>query len=356
MKILYGIQGTGNGHISRARMMAKYFQENNADVTFLLSGRKPEKLFDREFFGDLQHRQGLTFAVKNGNIDYIKTAAGNNIFRLIQDIRKLETQHYDLVISDFEPVTAWAAKLRKTPVLTIGHQYAFDHKIPLAGDSMVTRFIMKIFTPAQTRVGLHWHHFDSDILPPIVDPLLERAQTGTPHTLIYLPFENQQRVTEILNTFKDHAFIQYSPDLNDSQQGNVQLRKTCLDGFKRDLCSANGVISNAGFELISECLYLGIPVLAKPLHGQMEQLSNAKALSDLGYATTMDTLNPSVIGLWLNAKQEITPFAYPNVAKELVEWILNEQAEPVRSLKNRLWESVSAAASPTPVVSMAARN
>ncbi len=42
MKILYGIQGTGNGHITRARVMASCFKELGIDVDYVFSGR-PEK-------------------------------------------------------------------------------------------------------------------------------------------------------------------------------------------------------------------------------------------------------------------------------------------------------------------------
>jgi len=34
MKILYGVQGTGNGHISRARVMSKALKQQNIDVDF----------------------------------------------------------------------------------------------------------------------------------------------------------------------------------------------------------------------------------------------------------------------------------------------------------------------------------
>ena len=67
-------------------------------------------------------------------------------------------------------------------------------------------------------------------------------------------------------------------------------QKANIDGFKRDLATARGVICNTGFELISECLQWGKPVL-RPLAKQMEQLSNAAALEQLGYATTMEALN-----------------------------------------------------------------
>ena len=45
MKILYGVQGTGNGHIVRARAMADAFQQRNVEVGFLFSDREPQRYF-----------------------------------------------------------------------------------------------------------------------------------------------------------------------------------------------------------------------------------------------------------------------------------------------------------------------
>ena len=36
----------------------------------------------------------------------------NNFFQFIRDVFSLRVQEYDLVITDFEPVSAWACKLR----------------------------------------------------------------------------------------------------------------------------------------------------------------------------------------------------------------------------------------------------
>ncbi len=43
MKILYGAQATGNGHVTRARAMAPTFNKAGLDVDYLFSGRDPEK-------------------------------------------------------------------------------------------------------------------------------------------------------------------------------------------------------------------------------------------------------------------------------------------------------------------------
>jgi len=41
MKLLYAIQGTGNGHISRAIELAPYLMKE-ADIDFLISGKANE--------------------------------------------------------------------------------------------------------------------------------------------------------------------------------------------------------------------------------------------------------------------------------------------------------------------------
>ena len=51
MKILYGVQGTGQGHISRARAMARVLDRHGVEVTWLFSGRDRGALFDMDLFG-----------------------------------------------------------------------------------------------------------------------------------------------------------------------------------------------------------------------------------------------------------------------------------------------------------------
>ncbi len=64
MKILYGVQGTGNGHIARARAMSEAFKAHEVQVDFLFSGREPDKYFSMEAFGDYQTRRGFTFVTE----------------------------------------------------------------------------------------------------------------------------------------------------------------------------------------------------------------------------------------------------------------------------------------------------
>ncbi len=130
MKIFYGVQGTGNGHITRARAIAQKFKGKDVQVDWLFTGRPKDQFFEMDDFGDYQWRAGLTFATSHGNIQYFKTALRNNLIEFIRDIRGLDLSGYDLVVTDFEPVTAWAAKLQGIKTVGIGHQYAFGHQIP----------------------------------------------------------------------------------------------------------------------------------------------------------------------------------------------------------------------------------
>ncbi|GAA4104367.1 MJ1255/VC2487 family glycosyltransferase [Zhongshania borealis] len=346
MKLLYGIQGTGNGHISRARMMAKHFAARNVDVQYLFSGRAPDQYFDMAAFGDYLVYPGLSFATDKGRISNLKTLRQLRPIQFIRDLRALDLSAYDAIISDFEPLTAWAGRLQNKAVIGIGHQYAFAHDaVPENGADLRNKLIMRYFAPTKFRLGLHWDRFNGPIAPPIINPD-ERRLTADEHILVYLPFEDQQLVSAALQNISKYHFIQYSPDLTDAEIGNVSQRKTSLHGFKHDLCSARAVICNAGFELISECLHMGIPALAKPVSGQGEQLSNATALKHLKLADVMDTFSEQTIAQWLQNIPEQTPQHYPDVAEAICDWVLQGQWQENEALVSKLWQKTGNACSP----------
>ena len=56
MKILFGIQGTGNGHLSRSKIVISHLKKHNIDVDVLIYGRKKEDLWGTEELGQFQKR------------------------------------------------------------------------------------------------------------------------------------------------------------------------------------------------------------------------------------------------------------------------------------------------------------
>jgi uncharacterized protein (TIGR00661 family) len=339
MRIFYGVQGTGNGHITRARVMAKELYAAGIDVTFQFTGRPADKYFDMDIFNGFQLRTGLTFNTDKGQVNYLKTAREAKPITFIKDVKALDLSSYDLVISDFEPVTAWAAKNQKKPVLGIGHQYAFNHNIPRAGSDPIADQVMRYFAPADRGVGLHWHHFGQPILPPIIDTPETPKSIIKNKIVVYLPFEDQQEVIKLLAPFENFEFHIYAPEVIVSKFGHIICNPLSRAGFQKDLYDCSGIISNAGFELASEALQLGKKILAKPLHAQMEQISNAAALKQLGYGQTMHDMDLSVIEHWLHDNHAIH-ITYPNIANVLVKWIQNGMPEMDPDFIEDIWSTV----------------
>ena len=135
MRILCGFQAAGQGHISRALAMAHALKQHpDVEVTWLFSGRPRKRPFDMEPFGNFQHRAGLTFVTEAGRLHYIKTIMANRYWQLIRDRQRLDVIAYDLIVTDYEPVTAWAGKLKGQSALGVGHQHALGQKTPSRDD------------------------------------------------------------------------------------------------------------------------------------------------------------------------------------------------------------------------------
>ncbi|RXJ73307.1 glycosyltransferase [Veronia nyctiphanis] len=340
MKILYGVQGTGNGHISRARAMAKAFKDMpEVDVDFLFSGRPPEKYFDMDVFGDYQTRTGLSFVSHAGKVSIARTAIYNKPWKLLKEIRELDVSSYDLVISDFEPVTAWAAKKQNVPSLAVSHQAAFSFDVPKRGEGFLDTQIMRFFAPTEHKIGLHWYHFDHPILPPIVDLSHDAIPQEEDFILVYLPFEDLNEVVKLLKQF-DTEFICFHPDAKtQAVHNNVTVRPQCKEGFHDALLRCKGVMANGGFELPSEALTIGKKLLLKPLTGQFEQQSNVATLEMLGMATCMEELNANTIHQWLDAPKA-QAIDYPDVAPAIAKWLVSGDLNELPALQKELWQQV----------------
>ena len=339
MKILYGVQGTGNGHIARARAMSKAFGMRDVQVDFLFSGRDPNKYFSMEAFGDYQTRRGLTFVTEKGSVNYAKTALNNNLIQFFKEVNQLDLSTYDLVINDFEPVTAWAARKQKKPCIGISHQNAFRYPVPLKGASWLDKSVIEHFAPSQHHLGLHWYHFDQPILPPIIHTLDSQEHCDN-FVLVYLPFESIEDIADLLFHFNQQSFICYHPDVIESEViENIELRPLCHTNFQHHLHRCSGVIANGGFELPSEALSLGKKLLLKPLAGQFEQQSNVATLEDLGLASSMDSLDISAVRHWLK-EQQAESVKYPDVAQAIVHWVLQGSWDSQEELSRQLWEQV----------------
>lgn len=341
MRILYGVQGTGNGHITRARVMAAALAAYpGLEVDFLFSGRRPEHYFDMQPFGHFRCYTGLSFITENGSIALLKTLKNAQLKQFYLDVRNLDLGRYDLLLNDFEPVSAWAAKWQGKPSIGLSHQSAFRYGVPKQGQDLGSKLLMKLFAPCKTHMGVHWHNFGFPILPPIINLEIEHKPTEQNKVLVYLPFESLSSIQAVLTAFTDYRFYIYHPDIQQDQSlGHLQLRQLSRLGFEQDLASSSAVLANGGFELPSEALLLGKKLLIKPLLGQFEQESNAATLKQMNLAATMQSLDQQQIRDWL-ALPASAPVHYPNVAEALCQWLHNGADAPLTQLSAELWRQV----------------
>lgn len=337
MKILYGVQGTGNGHLTRARVMARALADAGAQVDWVFSGRPKDKFFDMEIFGDYHIYRGLTFATQSGKVHYLKTALSSNLWQLYRDIKSVNVEGYDFILNDFEPVSAWAAKRAGKKVIGISHQNAFLHDIPKQGSNIFVEWFMRSFAPVTLPIGLHWHHFNQPILPPIVEPSRYSNAFTPGHYLVYLPFAGLPDILPQLRHFADYQFYVYQPVPKAYDEGHIHVRPFSREGFQQDLHRCEGVICSTGFELSSEALQLGKKILTQPVAGQMEQQSNALALQQLGYASVTKELSVAAIEQWLPLPKP-DPIPYPDVAKALVDWLVTTGGNNINDLQKQLWQ------------------
>jgi uncharacterized protein (TIGR00661 family) len=255
----------------------------------------------------------------NGKVNYFKTFSHLNIYRFYKDIVSYDDSKYDVVISDYEPVSAQIARRNKIPSIGIGHHYAFLHKVPIIRSSLFS-YILKKFAPVDYSIGLHWHHFNQPVLPPIVPNSLKIQHPINDKILVYPPFEDKNAIAVILRKIKAHQFYIYNAISYPYNDGNLNYRPYSRHNFLSDLSDCNGVICNAGFELPSEALHLGKKILVKPLIGQIEQESNALALSQLNLANAVPALTLDIINEWIKSPSN-NPMNYPNVAEKIADWI-----------------------------------
>ena len=124
MKILYAIQGTGNGHLSRAREIIPILQKKG-ELDLLISGTQA----DVDLPHPVKYRfKGLCFIFgKKGGVDVMATYRKSNLKRLYEEIKSLPVENYDLVINDFEPVSAWACRRKNKHCVGLSHQAAVIH-------------------------------------------------------------------------------------------------------------------------------------------------------------------------------------------------------------------------------------
>jgi uncharacterized protein (TIGR00661 family) len=324
MKILYAVQGTGNGHITRALSIVPELRKR-ADTDVLLSGFSHELKLPFK----VKHRlKGLSFCFgKGGGIDYFETYRKNQIRTFLRDIKKLDLSSYDLVISDFEPVSCWASIRQKKLCIGLSNQASiFSQNVPLPKSAdLIGKLVLRHYAPTTFSVGIHYQPYNDHIFTPVLPEEIRRLENvdGSSY-LVYLPAYSLKKVRKVLGELKKEHFIVFSREVTKfTLKKNLSIYPLNRHLFIRHLAHSKGVITAAGFSATSEALFLKKKLLVIPQKGQFEQLCNASALREMG-VTVIGKLrkrNISKISEWMqNAKAVKVDF--PDNVKQIIDRVM----------------------------------
>lgn len=283
MKILFAVQGTGNGHLSRARDIYPELKKYG-EVDILVSGYQA----DLSLPYPVKYRlKGLSFIFgKHGGVSLWHTLRRLNPFHFFRDIYHLPVEDYDLVVNDFEPVSAWACKLRKVPCIALSHQSAVVHVAAPkpAVKGWAGRFILKYYAPFSDYYGFHFERYSEKIFTPVirkeVQALVPEVQ---PHYTVYLPAYDDASLIKFLHRFKGVEWQVFSKHNKEAFRfENIMISPISNETFLSSLASCTGALLGAGFEGPAEALYLYKKLMVVPMKRQYEQQCNAVAIHRLG--------------------------------------------------------------------------
>ena len=324
MKILYAIQGTGNGHLSRAIDIIPCLQQHG-DVDILVSGIQGDLLLP---FPIKYEPRGLSFIFgKSGGVSLWKTFVKTNLRKLVKSINHLPVENYDLVINDFEPVSAWACYFKNKPCIALSHQAAVLNEAYPKPETVdqVGKLILQNYAPTSAQYGFHFSGDSETIFTPVIrKQVREHEVTDGEHYTVYLPSYDDKSLLKKLSVYPDVKWDVFSKhNKKKIRDKNITSQPINNKLFTASMAASKGVLCGAGFETPAEALHLGKKLLVIPMKNQYEQHLNAEALKVMG-VPVIKGLKPKyeeVVNNWLSDGKTV-PVIYPEITQKIIDTII----------------------------------
>jgi uncharacterized protein (TIGR00661 family) len=257
--ILYGVNGEGSGHSTRAREVIVHLQRAGHRVHVASFDRGLQNL-SKDF--EVTEIFGWRLAYVNNQVRYRRTIARNLLgatkaAKSVSRLKKLANEwDIDLVVTDFEPLTSHVGHRLRVPVISIDNQhcltnarvsYPAKHRRDAAATKMVVCLMVQ-----RADAYLVTSFFNAEVtrpktflFPPILREVVLRAQPReTDHVLVYVT-SPAPALARTLSTVRCQ-FIAYGFG-REGQEGNILHKNPSLEGFLKDLVGARAIIANAGF-------------------------------------------------------------------------------------------------------------
>jgi len=300
VRIIYAVAGEGFGHSSRAHLIGQRLIDAGCDVIFAASQKS--YVYLKQYFGErVKGGFSLSFAYHKGKVAPLRTIKKTfmDIPDAVRENKALFEKHFkpfdpDIVLTDFEPFTAWWAFVKKVPFISIDNEHILtvcklEHRIRNFYPRLTAQAVTKsYYFGADAYIVFSFFNAPlknekAVLAPPIVRPIVTelKANNGD-YILLYVTTSyGKEKLLEVLSRFSKKKFVIYGFNEN-AKIGNCILKDRSTEGFLQDLAGCGGIAASAGFSLISECLYFRKKMLLVPVEGQYEQIINAQYVEKLG--------------------------------------------------------------------------
>lgn len=306
--IVYGVAGEGRGHATRAQTIIDELRRRHRVVVCShdLGYRMLRAAYDGSEV-QVCEIPGLKFRYRgDGTLSYGRSVAGalpylGSLTRNRQSlVQLLDSVGADLVISDFEPLTARAAKHTGVPFVSLDDQHFLDisdfsalpiglrAKAAFIKPSVAAYYIGQAATivssfaflplrkqhPSITCVGVLMRR-----------PVLAADKFRAEHLVAYFRRRAPARVLESLKYCGREVRVYGLGDLPD--EGKLRYLPVDPEQFLVDLGSSAALVTTAGNQLVGEALFLEKPVLGIPEPGNFEQHVNGFLLEREGVGISL---------------------------------------------------------------------
>src|SRR5581483_4095941 len=235
--ILYGVNGEGSGHSTRAKEVICHLQQQG-HVVHVVSFDRGLKNLGGEF--EVTEIYGLHLEYVNNRVRYKKTVARNllSVPKAAKSVRDLmrhcEEWKIDVVVTDFEPLSCKVGHKLKLPVISIDNQHTYTNcKVgyprKYRKDAAAAKLVTELMTP-KADAYLMISFFDAPIrkkrsflFPPIVRrEILDARSNAGEHVLVYVTAPSPELV-DMLKKVRAN-FIAYGFG-REGQDGNILFKK-----------------------------------------------------------------------------------------------------------------------------------
>ncbi|PIN81555.1 hypothetical protein COV11_01740 [Candidatus Woesearchaeota archaeon CG10_big_fil_rev_8_21_14_0_10_30_7] len=313
MKIIFGIAGEGYGHATRSKPVIEHLKKHDVKI---FTGGKGESYLSNY---PIKRVTSFRLVYKNNSVNTLRSALLNfvkipgAIYSLAKTIVFFYNFKPDLVINDFELFTNWAANIFRVPLIHINNGEVFrcgeieTPKKPYLS-YLKALFWSLVINPKKDH-GLIPSFFHVPVKPgnKLVFPPLRkeiknlRSHEGD-HILVYQTSKNNNKLLEILRQINKKVIV-YGFNKKQIQQykifKNIILKNFNENDFFEDLANCKAVITNGGFSLMSESIYLKKPILSCYVRKQFEQEVNSYYLEKNGFGMSVKELSKEKIDRFL---------------------------------------------------------